>query len=192
MHDPCNGVSYWWGEGWTGISISMFTPQNNGIRFLCQVEMNWAFSSLRPTPCTYWHKLEPGLLRHFQFPLKYFQGLSFSCKQLHCKWRPQRLPGGLWEGELEEVLPPPNPLTTSCPRAPMPSSCGPLEKLNKAKPSWETPLDSKARKLGLCFSTYYTYEHGMWFSSSQSFPSLLPRRHPIFLLGFLKTLLTER
>lgn len=74
IHDPCNGVSYWWGEELTGISISMFAPQNNGIRFLCQVQMNWAFSSLRTTPCTYWHQLELRFLRHFQFPLKYIHG----------------------------------------------------------------------------------------------------------------------
>lgn len=36
MQDPCNGVSIG-GGGRAGISILMFTPQNNGIRFLCQV-----------------------------------------------------------------------------------------------------------------------------------------------------------
>lgn len=36
--------------------------------------MNCAFSSIRTTPCTHWHKLEPRFLRHLQFPLKYVQG----------------------------------------------------------------------------------------------------------------------
>lgn len=96
--------------------------------------------------------------------------LSFSCKQLHCKWRPRRLPGG--SGKLSwwksftapSHSPTPGSLTTSCPRAPLPSSSGPLERLNKAKPYYETQLNSKARKLGPCSSAYCAYTHGTGFA----------------------------
>lgn len=76
MGCPNEGV-----RGRAGISISMFTPQNNGIRFLCQISMNWAFSSLRTTSRTHWCKPGPWFLRHSQFPLKFIQGKkgSFSC-----------------------------------------------------------------------------------------------------------------